>query len=141
MASRCETNRRSRAGGNPVTFNMLIAINNFRVDAGGSPAATHFSCFAKKSKQKKATRGSSPGKSAGYLPLLETTDCCGAWARIVIAINRLRIRHGLFFPGRATNGGGSPCKANAGQSSRARSDPETDRYPKAKQYFGVKLFR
>ena len=27
--------------------------------AGGCPAATHFSCFAKKSNQKKATRGSS----------------------------------------------------------------------------------
>ena len=103
MASRCETNRRSRAGGNPVTFNMLIAINNFRVDAGGSPAATHFSCFAKKSKQKKATRGSSPRKSAGYpsetaasvsgsagasqwdakpLPHLETTGRCGTRARM-----------------------------------------------------------
>ena len=30
-----------------------------RLEAGGSPAATHFSCFAKKSKQKKATPGSS----------------------------------------------------------------------------------
>ena len=28
--------------------------------AGGSPAATHFSCFAKKSKQKKATAGTQP---------------------------------------------------------------------------------
>ena len=42
-----------------MTFTMLITINYFRVDAGGSPAATHFSCFAKKSKQKKATPGSS----------------------------------------------------------------------------------
>ena len=30
------------------------------------PAASHFSCFAEKSNQKKATRGSSPRKSAGY---------------------------------------------------------------------------
>ena len=29
-------------------------------DAGGSPAATHFLCFAKESKQRKATPGSSP---------------------------------------------------------------------------------
>ena len=28
--------------------------------AGGSPAATYFSCFAKKSKQKKATPGETP---------------------------------------------------------------------------------
>ena len=49
--------------------------------AGGSPAATHFSCFAKKSKQKKATRGSSPRNSAGYPALLETTGRCGTRAR------------------------------------------------------------
>jgi hypothetical protein len=30
------------------------------VQAGGSPAAAHFSCFAKKSKQKKATQASLP---------------------------------------------------------------------------------
>ena len=53
--------------------------------AGGSPAATHFSCFAKKSKQKKATRGSSPRKSAGYPALLETTGRCGTRARMVTA--------------------------------------------------------
>ena len=49
--------------------------------AGGSPAATHFSCFAKKSNQKKATRGSSPRKSAGFLALLEPTGRCGTRAR------------------------------------------------------------
>ena len=85
-----------------MTFTMLITINYFRVDAGGSPAASHFSCFAKKSKQKKATRGSSPRKNAGYpsetaasvsgsagasqwdakpLPHLETTGRCGTRAR------------------------------------------------------------
>ena len=53
--------------------------------AGGSPAATHFSCFAKKSKQKKATRGSSPRKNAGYPALLETTGRCGTRARRVAA--------------------------------------------------------
>ena len=53
--------------------------------AGGSPAATYFSCFAKKSKQKKATRGSSPRKSAGYPALLETTGHCGTRARKVAA--------------------------------------------------------
>ncbi len=36
------------------------AIIFSRADAGGSPAATHFLCFAKESKQRKATRGSSP---------------------------------------------------------------------------------
>jgi len=37
--------------------------------AGGSPAATHFSCFAKKSKQKKATAE----------PLaLRASQCCSA---------------------------------------------------------------
>ena len=38
------------------------AIVSLRIAAvaGGSPAATYFSCFAKKSKQKKATPGSSP---------------------------------------------------------------------------------
>ena len=66
--------RHSRAGGNPVAFvNFLrppLACRNvgwaeFSLTpascgvAGGCPAATHFSCFAKKSKQKKATPGSS----------------------------------------------------------------------------------
>ena len=51
----------------------------------GLPAASHFSCFAKKSNQKKATRGSSPGKSAGCLALLESTGRCGTRARIGIA--------------------------------------------------------
>ena len=35
-----------------------------RLDAGGSPAATHFSCFAKKSKQKKATPDSSAHRAS-----------------------------------------------------------------------------
>ena len=40
-------------------------VTSLQSDAGGSPAATHFSCFAKKSKQKKATRGSSPPQKRG----------------------------------------------------------------------------
>ena len=62
-----------------------VSFAHLRILAGGSPAATHFSCFAKKSKQKKATRGSSPRKSAGCLALLETTGRCGTRARIVTA--------------------------------------------------------
>ncbi len=42
-------------------------------DAGGSPAATHFLCFAKESKQRKATRGSSPGKERG-VPCVTRND-------------------------------------------------------------------
>ena len=42
---------------------FLLVLLGF--GAGGSPAATHFSCFAKKSKQKKATRGSLPPQTRG----------------------------------------------------------------------------
>ena len=48
-----------------------------RWKAGACPAATHFLCFAKKSKQRKATPASSPRKSAGFPPLLGTTGRCG----------------------------------------------------------------
>ena len=51
----------------------------------GLPAASYFLCFAKESNQRKVTRGSSPGKSAGYPALLETTGRCGTRARIVTA--------------------------------------------------------
>ena len=72
-------------------------------DAGGCPAATFFLCFAKERRQRKATRGSSPHKSAGFpsetvalvsgsasakrcfakpLPHLETTGRCGTRARM-----------------------------------------------------------
>ena len=34
-------------------------------DAGGCPAATYFLCFAKESRQRKATRGSSPPQKRG----------------------------------------------------------------------------
>ena len=54
-------------------------------DAGGSPAASYFLCFAKESNQRKATRGSSPRKGAGYPALLETTGRCGTRARMNIA--------------------------------------------------------
>jgi len=41
---------------------VVVADAVFSSDelAGGSPAATHFSCFAKKSKQKKATAKARP---------------------------------------------------------------------------------
>ena len=72
----------------------------------GLPAASHFLCFAKESNQRKATRGSSPRKSAGFpsetaasvsgsagasqwdakpLPHLETTGRCGTRARKCIS--------------------------------------------------------
>ena len=47
----------SCAGRNPVSFvlRFLEVLNSHRSQAGSGPAATHFLCFAKESKQRKAT--------------------------------------------------------------------------------------
>ncbi len=60
---------------------MKYTIKNRRGFAGGCPAATHFLCFAKESKQRKATPGSSPRKSAGFPALLTNAGRCGTRAR------------------------------------------------------------
>jgi hypothetical protein len=56
------------------------------VQAGGSPAAAHFSCFAKKSKQKKAKQASPP---FGFPIVLGRK-----WESLE---TRLRLKHKAFF--------------------------------------------
>src|SRR5450830_146817 len=59
-----------------MTLDVFLASDN---PAGGSPAATHFSCLAKKSKQKKRPLGHSPLRgfpaSAGTNREGKTTRC------------------------------------------------------------------
>ena len=51
-----------------------------RSEAGGSPAASHFLCFAKESNQRKATPGSSPLR--GSLRCSQTRAAAELVARI-----------------------------------------------------------
>ena len=46
-----------------MRYQAILGV--LRVDAGGSPAASHFLCFAKESNQRKATRGSSSPQKRG----------------------------------------------------------------------------
>jgi len=48
----------------PISFASKQMLSFAATDAGGSPAASHFSCFAKKSNQKKAAPGSPPFQGA-----------------------------------------------------------------------------
>ncbi len=46
-----------------MKYQAILA--SLRVNAGGSPAASYFLCFAKESNQRKATRGSSSPQKRG----------------------------------------------------------------------------